>query len=58
MTTQKLESIIQMLSEALEDVSKSESGNASAGRRARKVCMEASKELKDLRAKILEEIKK
>ena len=57
MITQKLKDILQMLCEAEEDTSKCEAGNASAGRRVRKVCIEAIRELKELRASILEKSK-
>ena len=58
MITQKLKEIIEALSSSEADAEKVLSGNASAGRRVRKVCMEAIKDLKDLRAEILKEIKK
>ncbi len=58
MTLENLKKIIENLCEAQEDVKKSELGNASAGRRARKACMEATKDLKELRQLILEKIKK
>ena len=58
MITERLKEILSALSAAEEDLHKCESGNASAGRRVRKVCMEAIKELKELRAIILEHSKK
>ena len=58
MIVERLIEIIETLSEAKGDAEKAESGNASAGRRVRKVCMEATKSLKDLRALILEQSKK
>ena len=58
MIIEKLRNILQTLCEAEEDASKCEEGNASAGRRVRKVCMEAIKDLKELRASILEKSKK
>ena len=57
MIVKKLEEIVRRLEESKIDATKSESGNASAGRRVRKVCMEATRELKSLRALILENIK-
>lgn len=58
MIVEKLNSIVSKLKEAEIDAEKSENGNASAGRRVRKVCMEAIKELKELRTLILEQSKK
>ena len=58
MIIESLTEIIATLSNAKDDAEKAESGNASAGRRVRKVCMEATKSLKDLRALILEQSKK
>ncbi|OUV98779.1 MAG: hypothetical protein CBD16_09530 [Betaproteobacteria bacterium TMED156] len=58
MIIRKLKEIIEILISAEEDAKKISSGNASAGRRVRKVCMDATKDLKDLRAEILKEIKK
>tara|TARA_A100001015_G_scaffold314674_1_gene424655 strand:+ start:210 stop:395 length:186 start_codon:yes stop_codon:yes gene_type:complete len=42
----------------IKDAGKAESGNAAAGRRLRKACLEAVKELKTLRASILEQTRK
>ena len=57
MITEKLKAILEELATAEEDAVKCEQGNASAGRRVRKASMLAIKELKDLRAAILEQIK-
>lgn len=57
MIVEKLREILETLTAAFEDAEKCETGNASAGRRVRKVCMEATKELKDLRVIILEKSK-
>lgn len=54
MIVEKLRQILEALTSAEEDAKKCEAGNASAGRRVRKVCMEATKDLKSLRAQILE----
>ena len=58
MILEKLKTILKTLQQAESDALKAESGNASAGRRVRKICLEASKDLKDLRALILEHSKK
>jgi len=58
MLEEKLKQIVQNLCAAEDDVIKCQSGNASAGRRARKTCMEATKDLKELRSLILEILKK
>lgn len=58
MIVERLKEILETLAAAEEDAEKCETGNASAGRRVRKICMEATKELKDLRALILEQSKK
>ena len=58
MIVEKLKQIIEDLCTAQEDAEKCESGNASAGRRLRKACMEATKDLKTLRAEVLENLKK
>ncbi len=57
MIVEKLKSILDTLNEAEIDAIKAESGNASAGRRVRKTCMEAIKDLKELRIAILERSK-
>ncbi len=48
---------MEELAAATEDAEKCETGNASAGRRLRKISMNAIKELKELRAVILEQSK-
>ena len=58
MIVERLKEILERLAEAQADAEKCESGNASAGRRVRKVCMEVTKELKNLRSLILEQSKK
>ena len=58
MIVERLKEILERLANAEADAEKCESGNASAGRRVRKVCMEATKELKALRTLILEQSKK
>ena len=57
MITEKLRAILEELASAEQDAQKCENGNASAGRRVRKASMNAIKELKDLRAAVLEQIK-
>ena len=57
MITEKLKTILEELASAEEDAQKCENGNASAGRRVRKASMLAIKELKELRAEVLELIK-
>jgi len=57
MIVEKLKNILEELTQAEEDATKSEDGNASAGRRLRKVSMAAIKELKELRNLVLEQIK-
>ena len=58
MITEKLDEICAALCECKEDAQKAEGGNVSAGRRARKALMEITKEVKELRALILENSKK
>jgi len=57
MIIEKLREILQELTDASEDAEKCEEGNASAGRRVRKTSMEVIKQLKELRAMILEQNK-
>lgn len=57
MIVEKLKVIMEELASATEDAEKCETGNASAGRRLRKISMNAIKELKELRAVILEQSK-
>lgn len=58
MIVEKFEKILKELTLATEDAEKCEKGNASAGRRLRKVALDATKALKELRASIMEELKK
>ena len=58
MIVERLKEILENLASVELDAEKCETGNASAGRRVRKACMEATKELKELRALILEQSKK
>ena len=58
MIVQKLKKILEDLCNSESDAEKCEAGNASAGRRVRKVAMVAIKDLKDLRSEILELSKK
>tara|TARA_R100000005_G_scaffold95998_1_gene80008 strand:- start:998 stop:1174 length:177 start_codon:yes stop_codon:yes gene_type:complete len=58
MIVDRLKLILSELTEAEEDAQKCEDGNASAGRRLRKASMNAIKELKELRALVLEQAKK
>jgi|TARA_R110001583_G_scaffold149681_1_gene301785 hypothetical protein len=57
MIVEKLKNILEELAHAEEDATKSEDGNASAGRRLRKASMTAIKELKELRNLVLEQTK-
>lgn len=57
MIVEKLKNILEELAQAEEDATKSETGNASAGRRLRKASMTAIKELKELRILVLEQTK-
>ncbi len=58
MILDRFKTLLEELSEAVEsDAAKCESGNASAGRRLRKASMAAIKELKEIRAAILEQQK-
>ena len=57
MIAEKLKTILTELAEAELEAEKCEDGNASAGRRLRKISMTAIKELKDLRSLILEKMK-
>jgi hypothetical protein len=58
MIVERLKEIVEKLETVVPDAEKCETGNISAGRRVRKVCMDISKEIKDLRAMILEHSKK
>ena len=57
MIIEKFEKIIKDLMLAADDAEKCEKGNASAGRRLRKVALDATKALKELRSEIMESIK-
>tara|TARA_R100001443_G_scaffold74410_1_gene82163 strand:+ start:94 stop:273 length:180 start_codon:yes stop_codon:yes gene_type:complete len=57
MIVEKLKNILEELARAEEDATKSEEGNASAGRRVRKASMAAIRELKELRNLVLQQIK-
>ena len=57
MIVEKLKFILQELACLEEDAEKCENGNASAGRRVRKCSMQVIKDLKELRALILEKSK-
>ncbi len=57
MIAERLRTILTDLAAAELDAEKCEDGNASAGRRLRKASMNAIKELKELRALILEQNK-
>ena len=57
MIVEKLKEILEELAAAEADAEKCEQGNASAGRRVRKVSMNVIKELKELRAAVLERTK-
>ena len=54
MIKEKLQEIIELLSESDKDTQKFDRGNATAGTRVRKQAMEAIKLLKDMRAEIIE----
>jgi len=55
MITERFKTILEELTAATVDAQKCEEGNASAGRRLRKASMTAIKELKELRALVLEQ---
>ena len=57
MIVERFKEILNELAQAEEDAQKCEHGNASAGRRLRKASMNAIKELKELRALVLEQSK-
>ena len=54
MIVERLREIVRDLEASEEDAIKAEAGNASAGRRVRKVSITAIKDLKELRALILD----
>ena len=58
MITDKLEEICTALCECKDDAQKTQDGNVSAGRRARKALMEVTKQIKELRTMILDNSKK
>ena len=57
MIVERLREIVRDLEASEEDAIKAETGNASAGRRVRKASMTAIKDLKELRALILDRSK-
>tara|TARA_B100000424_G_C22940630_1_gene500508 strand:+ start:2860 stop:3063 length:204 start_codon:yes stop_codon:yes gene_type:complete len=57
MISEKFKEILSALQEAEKDSEKCDKGNASAGRRLRKACLAAMKDLKELRADIIEDMK-
>ena len=57
MISEKFKQILAALQEAEKDSEKCDKGNASAGRRLRKACLSAMKELKELRADIIADMK-
>ena len=57
MISEKFKEILAALQESEKDSEKCDKGNASAGRRLRKASMTAIKELKELRAQVLEKSK-
>ena len=57
MISEKFKTILAALQEAEKDSEKCDKGNASAGRRLRKACLSAMKELKELRAEIIADMK-
>tara|TARA_R100001082_G_C4219818_1_gene98717 strand:+ start:162 stop:350 length:189 start_codon:yes stop_codon:yes gene_type:complete len=54
---EKIDKMIEALEEAKKDAEKCEKGNASAGRRLRKVALQVSKECKVLRADVMSHLK-
>jgi len=58
MSLEQLQKILSELSLAVRDAEKFDNGNASAGRRVRKSAMDAIKELKELRASVMQELHK
>ena len=57
MISEKFKEILAALQEAEKDSEKCDRGNASAGRRLRKACLAAMKDLKELRAEIIADMK-
>ncbi|MDB4335909.1 histone H1 [bacterium] len=60
MILENLKTLLEVLSseENLTDAAKTEQGNAAAGRRLRKACLQAIKDLKELRTEALESTRK
>ena len=58
MSLEQLQKILSELSLAVRDAEKFDNGTASAGRRVRKSAMDAIKELKELRASVMQELHK
>jgi hypothetical protein len=57
MISEKFKEILADLEDAERDSEKCDKGNASAGRRLRKACLVAMKELKELRSDIIADMK-
>ena len=57
MISEKFKEILAALQDAERDSEKCDKGNASAGRRLRKAALTAMKELKELRADIIADMK-
>jgi len=53
MIKEQLEEVLAALEEALADADKFDRGNASAGKRLRKVAVDQMKALKELRAEVM-----
>lgn len=60
MILENLKALLEVLSseENISDAAKAEQGNAAAGRRLRKACLQAIKDLKELRTNTLESTRK
>ena len=57
MISEKFKEILAALQEAERDSEKCDKGNASAGRRLRKACLTAMKELKEMRSAVILDMK-
>jgi hypothetical protein len=57
MISERFKEVLAALQEAEKDSEKCDKGNASAGRRLRKACLTTMKELKELRAEIIANMK-
>tara|TARA_E500000305_G_C3935184_1_gene194715 strand:+ start:461 stop:664 length:204 start_codon:yes stop_codon:yes gene_type:complete len=57
MISEKFKEVLAALQEAEKDSEKCDKGNASAGRRLRKACLAAMKDLKELRSHIIADMK-